>query len=139
MEQAIRVSIIGESVLVEGIVVSLEGSTQVNIQRIQIDNQDALQLIAGFNPEVIIFPLGCSDVETILSQVRMKPDVRLIGVDIECNQVLVMDNQLHRSLSLEALQQLIAVHGLDLFETIETSYPKQKINNWHGVTEKYGE
>jgi hypothetical protein len=118
MGQAVRVSIIGESVLMEGIVVSLKNNTQINLQRIPASEmKDTLRLIAEFKPEVIIYVLGHPEIESFISQLQMKPDVRFIGLDLECNKVLVMDSHLHRSLSLEDLQQLITTHGLELLES----------------------
>ena len=135
MGQDVRVSIIGESILVEGIVVSLENNTQMKIQRINADNEDALHLITDFNPKVIIYPLGFPEVEQILSQVRIKPDVRLIGLDIECNQVLVMDSHLHRSLSLEDLQKLIPKHGIELFGSGDGGFQIEQMTSWKRMEE----
>lgn len=118
MGRDVRVSIIGESVLVEGIVVSLEEQPYINIQRIQAGKDDALQLINEFKPDVFIFPLELPGIGEVLSKTRLLPGVRLVGLDIDCNQVLIMDSRIHRATSMEALQELIASHKEDPFEHV---------------------
>ena len=63
MGRELRVSIIGESVLMEGIVLSLENNTQIIVQRIGTEVKDAFHLIAEFNPQVIVYALGHPEIE----------------------------------------------------------------------------
>jgi hypothetical protein len=126
MGRAERVSIIGESVLMEGIVVSLQNNTRIIVQHIDAEEQDALRHIAKFKPEVIIYALGHPEIERLISQIRMEPDVRLIGLDLACNQALVSESHLHRFLSLEDLHRLIGAQGLDFFESIKGDLPQEQ-------------
>ena len=43
MGRAVRVSILGESVLMEGIVVSLQNNTQIKVQHIDAEEKDAFE------------------------------------------------------------------------------------------------
>lgn len=113
MNKTMHVAVIGESVLVEGIAVGLEDDPFLTVLRLPERADNILQLLIDFRPDVVIFPLGCPELETTLSQLRNDHGVRFVGLDIDCNQALVVDSKLHFSLSMESLQQLIVEEGGD--------------------------
>lgn len=113
MKQELRVSLIGESVLVEGIAICLEEDPYYNVQRIHADNNHILLFITEFNPDVIIYPLRLAGMEEILSQVKLSTGVRFVGLDIDTNQVLIMDGQLYESPSMADLKRLIILRIKD--------------------------
>lgn len=108
MERELRVSIIGESVFVEGIAAGLELNPPDNVQRIQAYDEDTPRLIHDFHPDVIVYLLGSPGLDALVSQIGLGDGIRLIGLDAACNQVLIVDSSLQQTLSMEALQQLIA-------------------------------
>lgn len=107
MEQKIRVLILGESPLLEGIVVSLEHDPLLTLQQVRADKGGTLHLIAEFKPQAIIYQLDCPGLEEILSQLILLPEVRLVGLDMRDDHVLVMDSWLFDSPSMSELRQLI--------------------------------
>lgn len=113
MKQELRVSLIGESVLVEGIAICLEEDPCYNVQRIHADNNHILLFITEFNPDVIIYPFRLQGMEEILSQVELSTGVRFVGLDIDTNQVLIMDGQLYESPSMADLKRLIILRIKD--------------------------
>ena len=108
MDRELRVSFIGESVLVEGILLQLEQDPTVHVQRVCAATGDALHRLSSFRPDVIVYPLGIDCLERIVAQVEPWPGLRVIGLDVNCNQTLVRDNWLLASLSMAELQQLIS-------------------------------
>lgn len=108
MGAGLRVSIIGESVLVEGIAVGLDLNPPDNVQRIQAYDANTRCLIRDFNPNVIIYLLGSPGLDALVSQIELRDGIRLIGLDLDRNQVLIVDSSMRHSLSMGALQQLIA-------------------------------
>lgn len=126
MGREVRVSIIGESILVEGIMVGLENIPLVTMQRIHADDEDTLQLISNFKPDILISPLVLPGIIELLSIIKLLPGLRLVGLDIECNQVLIIDCHMHHSLSMDEFQKLIASQNQDWFEQIENELADQQ-------------
>lgn len=107
MEQETRILIIGDSVLVEGITHGLSINPPINLQRISLNDAYTLHHVASFRPHMIIYPLGIPSLESILFEASQTSAVRLVGLDIECNQVVITDSKVHRALSLDALRDLL--------------------------------
>jgi hypothetical protein len=107
MEQEVRVLIIGESPLLEGIVVGLEHDPLITMRQVRAEQHDTLHLITAFMPTAIIFQRGCPGIEEILAQISFLPGARLVGLDICSDRILVMDSSLLESSSLSNLRQLI--------------------------------
>ena len=106
MRQEVRVLIIGESPMVEGIVVGLEHDPLIKLQQVRADQYDTLP-IAEFTPTAIIYECGSPQIEEILRQVCLLSGVRLIGLDVYSNYVLVLDSRLLEVPNLNVLRRLI--------------------------------
>jgi hypothetical protein len=108
MKQDVRVAIIGESVLMEGIVINLEDDPSATVARVGVDPEAAVELVTSFRPHVIVYELGFPDMDVVLAHARSSCCVRLVVLDDNCNQVLVMDSRLFRSPTMADLQHLIS-------------------------------
>ena len=64
-------------------------------------------LVTEYKPNVIIYQLGCPGIEEILSLIHLLPGVRIVGLDIAYDQVLVIDSWLLDSPTMSELRQLI--------------------------------
>ena len=107
MDRGIRIAIIGESVLMEGIRINLEDDPAISIQHFGPNKLDATQLISQFKPNIIIYEIGFPAIEEVLADIRQSLGIRLVVVDDHQNQVLVMDSKLFTSPRMADLQQLI--------------------------------
>ena len=119
MKERARISIIGESILVEGVLIGLEENPSINVQRIQDNNDETLHLISEFKPDAIIYPLGQPGIVEFLSQIRISSSVRYIGLDSGCNQVLVADSRLLEPLSMTELERLLVTPAAESFSVGE--------------------
>ena len=113
MQQEVRIALIGESVLMEGICINLEDDPSVVVARSGSDRDEALRLVAKFRPQVIVYELGFPNMEEILSHARLSCCVRLMVLDGNCNQVLVMDSRLFDSPTMADLQKLLSYPALE--------------------------
>jgi hypothetical protein len=120
--QELRVSIIGETVLLEGVVVSLENNPHINMQQLAGSN-DILHPVAAFRPNVIIYPVGCPEIEEVLARLRTILDVRLIGMEIDRNRVTITDSHIHQFLSLNEFQKLIENASSELVQPFGSLSP----------------
>jgi hypothetical protein len=118
----LRVTIIGETVLLEGVVVCLENNPHINMQQLAGSN-DILHPILAFQPNVIIYPIGCPEIEEVLARLRTMLDVRLIGMEIDRNRVTITDSHIHQFLSLSEFQKLIDNAGGELDQPFGSSLP----------------
>jgi hypothetical protein len=107
MGQGIRIAIIGESVLMEGIVVSLAENPHFFIECSGANLPDALNLVNTFKPHVIVSDLEFPIMQTMLSQMWDLKGVRLLALDDSCDRVLVLNCELLESPSLADLQEII--------------------------------
>lgn len=119
--QGIRIAVIGESVLMEGIVVSLLENPRFSIDCTGSDMVEALNLVNEFKPQVIIFDRGFPIMEMMLSPMFGLVGVRLAALDESCDRVLIMDSDLFDSPSLTDLQELITDPIAGLFQADSTS------------------
>ena len=106
MRQEVRVLIIGESPMVEGIVIGLEHDPLIKLQQVRADQYDTLP-ISDFRPTAIVYDRGHPQIEEILGQAWFLPGMRLIGVDVYSDHVLVMDSQLLAAPDMKCLRRLI--------------------------------
>jgi len=111
-----RVSILGESVLVDGIEIYLAEDPSFQVQRIYMNNDDPLHSISEFKPDAIIFPLSLPRMDEVLKQIWVMPSVRLVGLDTDCSQVLIMDRWLLKLTSMTDLQRLLIMPVADFIE-----------------------
>jgi hypothetical protein len=107
MQQGVRIAVIGESVLMEGIIINLEDDPSIEVARAGVEPEAALELVVNFRPHVMVYELGFPDMEEVLSHASLSTFVRLVVLDDNCNQALVMDSRLIRMPSMADLLQLI--------------------------------
>ena len=113
MQQGLRIAVIGESVLLEGIGLTLEDDPAVTVARTGVDHDVALKFIDNFRPHVIVYELGSPDMAQVMLYARLSCCVRLVVLDDNCNQVLVMDSRLLESPTMADLQEYITYPALE--------------------------
>lgn len=106
MRQEVHVLIIGESPMVEGIVIGLEHDPLIKLQQVRADQYDTLP-ITEFRPTAIIYDRGQPHIEEIVQQVCLRSGVRLIGLDASSNHALVLDSRLLNVPNMNVLRRLI--------------------------------
>jgi hypothetical protein len=108
MQEEVRIALLGEYVLMEGIYINLKDDSSVVVARSGTDRDAALQLVARFRPQVIVYERSFTDIEEVLSHASLSCCVRLMILDGNRNQVLVMDSKLLNSPTMADLQQLLS-------------------------------
>ena len=78
----VRILIIGESPLVEGVIIGLEHDPHITLQQVRAGNDNIPLMVTEYKPNAIIYQLGCPGIEEILSLMHLLPGVRLVGLDI---------------------------------------------------------
>lgn len=97
----------GESVLIDGIEASLQDSEGVEIVRLDTSQPDAVQVLGGLSPDIIIFDLTPSQLSCVFTFLQTHTDVVLIGLDIDCDQALFLSAEWRRLPTVADLMQAI--------------------------------
>ena len=109
------VVILGHSLLMEGVAVSLANVEELSLVRIESSVSDIWQQVEALSPDVIVFELEVPHSPFILSLLKERPGILLIGLDVACNRVIVLNSR-----------QLITSTMHDLYQIVE-SEAKEKM------------
>ena len=101
------VVVLGDSLLMEGAAVSLADCRQMSLVRIDSNLSDIWQQINDLNPDVIVFELEIPHSPIVLSLLKERPGILLLGLDLECNRVLVLNSRQHFTQTMHDLCQII--------------------------------
>jgi hypothetical protein len=91
----------------EGVAVSLANCPQISLIRIDSNIYDIWQQINALNPNVIVFDLEIPHPPLILSLLKEKPGILLLGLDLECNRVIVLNSRQHFTQTMHDLCQIV--------------------------------
>lgn len=102
-----NVWIIGNTVLLEGVEVSLREREITNL--VSFDTPyAALDVVHETNkPNVIIFELGSHGSDWLLETFKMQPETCLLGLNLNCNQLLVMNCSQQTVTTMTELSQIV--------------------------------
>jgi hypothetical protein len=97
----------GDSVLIEGIEASLQDNEGVEIVRLDTSQPGTVQFLGGLSPDIIIFDLTPSQLSCVFTFLQTHTDVVLIGLDIDCDQVLFLLAEWRRLPTVADLMQVV--------------------------------
>ena len=106
MEKQTVVVFLGDSMLIEGITVSLAHNKlikSIHVDPATINLKECLRSIA---PDLILFELGTVWSPTILSLLSEQPGLHLLALDVDCSRVIIMNSYQRYTKSIEELSQL---------------------------------
>lgn len=106
MEKQTVVVFLGDSVLMEGIAVSLAHNKSINCMRVDPATANMLDCLRSIAPDLIVFELGTMWSFAILSLLSEQPGLQLLGLDIDCSRVIIMNSYQRYTKSIEELSQL---------------------------------
>ena len=102
-----RVVLYGNSLVLAGMGASLKTYPGIELICLDVQPPAAAQELGALSPTAVIFDLGAVPPEFPFSLLRQQPDLVLIGVDAAGDKLLVLSGQQARSLTTEALVQVI--------------------------------
>jgi hypothetical protein len=123
------VLVIGDTVLMEGVALSLMERRTVSVDRINPKETDVWTCVTMTNPDVIVFEIGCPQSLVILSLMHEMPGMQLLGVDMQGDRVIVMNSRSYTARSMLELHRV--------FESILSS-GAHKPRSWTGESEDQG-
>lgn len=97
-----------------GITASLRANLAVEVISLDPDVPGALQQIDEFTPTVMIFDRDTAPSNLVVSLLRKRPGLQLIGIDPSSNQLLVLSSHPTQALSVAELIEVINRKGEEI-------------------------
>jgi hypothetical protein len=106
MEQRPLVVLLGDSLLMDGIAVSLAGRKMPGTIR-RDSGVDIKECLKTLQPDLVIFEMGASQLPALLALLSEQPGIQLIGLDPACSRVIVLNSQQHVIPTMNELCQVV--------------------------------
>ena len=119
------VVLLGDSVLIDGVAVSLGGCQELGVARIDTLVVDIEACIQSLKPDVVVFELDSLYSLHILSLLTEKPGIQLVGLDLTSSRVLVLNSRQHTTRGMDEFSHVI--HTLAGQGTLAERRPQDKI------------
>ncbi len=107
-----RVALYGKSLAVSIIGASLEGRADVQVVCVDAALPGAAGRLRGINPDVVIFDLATTALDSATTLWSAQRHLLLIGVDLTGDRALVLSSQCPKVFTLDDLMQIIDTHAV---------------------------
>ena len=107
MESQPLVVLLGESVLMDSVAVSLAGRQMLGMIRVDPCVADITERLEFLNPDLIIFEFDTPQLSLVLSLLREQPNTLLLGLDLTTSRVIVLNSQHHTTRTMGDLCQVV--------------------------------
>ncbi len=107
MEKQPLIALLGDSVLMDGVAVSLGDRQTLGIVRLDLSKNDIHESLRTLRPDLIVFELDSPLSQSILSLLREQTGIPLLGLDLTCNRVVVLNSRHHVPQSMSDLCQVV--------------------------------
>ena len=118
MEKRPIVVLLGDSVLIDGVAVGLADRHVPGMIRINRFADDITERLKSLKPDMIVFELDTPCASSIFSLLREQPGILLLGLDLNCSQVLVLNSHQHVT---RTVSELYCVVQLEACEQVHIS------------------
>jgi hypothetical protein len=103
-----RVAVCGSSLYMAGLAASLQANPDVDVLRIPANPAALSQGLDELAPAVVAFDLGEMPGDLVLSLLRDRPELTLVGVDPSSDRMLLLSGREEQPVSAAELLQAIA-------------------------------
>jgi hypothetical protein len=101
-----KVIMYGDSIVLMGIQVGLEVYPNLDVLCVERDSV-TLEMLRSSCPSVIIFDMHVDPPSCCYGFAQETPYLLLIGVDVECNQIVLWSARQHKEITIQDLVKLI--------------------------------
>jgi len=99
--------IIGNTVLMDGVEACLKELKLNDLVRWNAIHTDIDPYLRTHRPKLIIYELDTPGSYILLDLLKEQPGIHLLGIDLECNQVLVMNSFQRQTRTMTDLYQIV--------------------------------
>ena len=123
MEKRPLVVLLGDSLLMDGVAVSLADRQLWGMIRLDIDALDIGECIGecmeSLNADLIVFELDSPWSSSILSLIKEQPGILLIGLDLSRSRAIVLNSHQHLTQSMNDLCQVVQAEANEKARTLK--------------------
>ena len=106
MEKHTVVVLLGNSMMMDGIAVSLANNDAVSSLQVDPSIANLQGRLKHIEPDLILYELDSDWAHSILSLLSEQPGTLLLGLDADCSRVIVMNSRQRLTKSMEELYEL---------------------------------
>ena len=99
--------VLGDSLLMEGAAVSLAECPQLSLIRLDSSVIDIWPQVDSLKPDVVVFELEIPQSPFVLSLLKERPGILLIGLDLDRNRVVVLNSRQQLLRTMHDLCQIV--------------------------------
>jgi hypothetical protein len=103
MQQRPLVVLLGDSLLMDGVAVSLADRQMLGTIRMDSDVADIRECLETLQPDLILFELDAPQSPSVLSLLSEQPGTLLIGLDLACSRAIVLNSRQHMTRTMNEL------------------------------------
>jgi chemotaxis response regulator CheB len=107
VEEQCKVILFGSSMFMAGVEASLHGKPGLDVVRVDAAPPSGAEHLSALCPDVVVFDIASPHSEFALPLLKGYPDLRLIGLDVANNAVIVFSSQRYIGLTASDLAQLV--------------------------------
>lgn len=107
MNERPQVVLLGDSLLIDGVAVGLEGRQVSGVVRMDTAITNIKERLKSLRPELVVFELDTPRSPAILSLLKEQPGTLLLGLDLTCSQVIVLNSNQRSTLTMQEFCQLV--------------------------------
>lgn len=104
------VVLLGDSLFLEGVAMSLADRQRLGVVYMDSFGTDIQERLKSLKPKLIVFELDGPRSPAIFSLLKERPGTLLLGLDLDHNQVLLLKSRQHLAHNMKELCQLVQVH-----------------------------
>lgn len=121
MEKQRRIVLVGDSLLLDAVESSLNDNLKLGLQRIHSKNGQTAERLLTMAPDLVIFDLSTSELQSIVPLLKDHPQVQLIGLDACCSQVVALSGQPYTTPTASDLVSVISESASKANEKVSPS------------------
>lgn len=107
MSQSRVVALFGDSLFIDSLEASLQGSRELGLVRIPSSAPNAVERLKVLGPDLVIFDSMDPMLHFVVPFLRDRPDIPLICLDVDSSRVIVVSGKHHLARSASDLAHLI--------------------------------
>jgi hypothetical protein len=107
MEHHRLILLYGDSLLMDAVEASLADRQEIDLVRVRSAILDFETRVKSLCPDLVIFDFDTIHSQFVIPLLRARPDVPLVGLDFNSNQVVVLSGQAYTARTAQELARLL--------------------------------
>lgn len=107
MEEKVQVIVLGDSLLMDSVMVNLQDELALNVSRVDISCMENQECMKSLEAEMFLFELDNPQPDAILSLLKELTDALFLAIDTNCSQVVELSSTRHPIMNMKELCRLV--------------------------------